>query len=145
MSEGKKLVPKLRFPEFRNDNPWDEKLINEVYCFKGNNSLSRDKLNYEHGTIKNIHYGDIHTKFSTHFNITREEVPYINETDWPEKTKADNLCIEGDVIFADASEDMEDIGKAIEIVHLNGEQVVSGLHTPESVTNHPSAGFSVAV
>ena len=69
------LVPKLRFPEFRNGNPWDEELMNEVYCFKGNNSLSRDKLNYEHGTIKNIHYGDIHTKFSTHFDITREDVP----------------------------------------------------------------------
>ena len=33
------------------------------------------------------------------------------------------------MIFADASEDTEDIGKAIEIIHLNGEQVVSGLHT----------------
>lgn len=123
------LVPKLRFPAFRNGNPWDEELMNEVYCFKGNNSLSRDKLNYEHGTIKNIHYGDIHTKFSTHFDITREQVPYINESDSPETPKADNFCIEGDLVFADASEDMEDIGKAIEIIHLNGEQVVSGLHT----------------
>jgi len=123
------LVPKLRFPEFRIGNPWDEELMNEVYCFKGNNSLSRDKLNYDHGTIKNIHYGDIHTKFSTHFDITREDVPYINESDSPETTKADNFCIEGDLVFADASEDMEAIGKAIEIIRLNGEQVVSGLHT----------------
>lgn len=123
------LVPKLRFPEFRNGNPWDEELMNEVYCFKGNNALSRDKLNYEHGTIKNIHYGDIHKKFSTHFDITREEVPYINESDSPESPKTDNFCIEGDLVFADASEDMEDVGKAIEIIHLNGEQVVSGLHT----------------
>lgn len=129
MSEGKKLVPKLRFPEFRGGNPWDEGLMNEVYCFKGNNSLSRDKLNYEHGTVKNVHYGDIHTKFSTHFDITREEVPYINESDLPHVTKEGNFCIKGDLIFADASEDVEDIGKAIEIIHLNGEQVVSGLHT----------------
>lgn len=123
------LVPKLRFHEFRTGNPWDEVPMNQVYCFKGNNALSREKFNYERGTIKNIHYGDIHTKFSTHFDITREEVPYINESDSPESPKPDNFCIEGDMIFADASEDIEDVGKAIEIIHLNGEQVVSGLHT----------------
>ncbi|CAN7560463.1 restriction endonuclease subunit S [Acidovorax sp. LjRoot118] len=123
------LVPMLRFPEFRTDKPWDEELMSKVYCFKGNNSFSRDKLNYEYGTIKNIHYGDIHSKFSTHFNIAREEVPYINEVDLPEVLKADNFCIEGDVVFADASEDIDDIGKAIEIIGLDGEQVVSGLHT----------------
>ena len=129
MSEGKKLVPKLRFPEFQGAGVWEEKLMNEVYCFKRNNSLSRDKLNYEIGTIKNIHYGDIHTKFSTHFDIAQEDVPYVNESGSPMNPKANDFCFEGDVIFADASEDMEDIGKAIEIIHLNGEKVVSGLHT----------------
>ena len=33
------------------------------------------------------------------------------------------------MIFADASEDMDDIGKSIEIVSLNNEKLVSGLHT----------------
>lgn len=103
--------------------------MSDVYCFKGNNSLSRDKLNYEIGTVKNIHYGDIHKKFLTRFDVTREEVPYINDSDFLGALKPDNFCIEGDLIFADASEDMEDIGKVIEIVHLNDEQVVSGLHT----------------
>ena len=103
--------------------------MNAIYSFKGNNSLSRDKLNYECGTIKNIHYGDIHKKFSTHFDITREDVPYVNNSDLPANLKADNFCIVGDLIFADASEDMEDIGKAIEIIKTNGEQVLSGLHT----------------
>ena len=123
------LVPKLRFPEFRGADGWCEQSMNEVYSFKGNNSLSRDKLNYKSGKIKNIHYGDIHTKFSTHFDITREDVPFVNESDLPANLKADNFCMAGDLIFADASEDMEDIGKAIEIIRTNGEQVVSGLHT----------------
>ena len=100
----------------------------EVYSFKGNNSLSRDKLNYDAGSVKNIHYGDIHTKFSTHFVITQELVPFINEAEEC-VIRDENLCTEGDMIFADASEDMADIGKAIEITHLNGERVVSGLHT----------------
>lgn len=102
--------------------------LGEVYSFRGNNSLSRDKLNYVAGSVKNIHYGDIHTKFSTHFDITKELVPYINESE-ERIVREENLCTEGDMIFADASEDLADIGKSIEIVNLNGERVVSGLHT----------------
>ena len=123
-----KLVPKLRFPEFRGAVGWAPEPMGEVYSFKGNNSLSRDKLNYDAGSVKNIDYGDIHTKFSTHFVITQELVPFINEAEEC-VIRDENLCTEGDMIFADASEDMADIGKAIEITHLNGERVVSGLHT----------------
>ncbi len=121
-------IPKLRFPEFRGADGWILEPLGEVYTFKGNNSLSRDKLNYVAGSVKNIHYGDIHTKFSTHFDITKELVPFINESE-EGIVRDDNLCVEGDMIFADASEDMEDIGKSIELASLNGERVVSGLHT----------------
>src|SRR5690606_3557426 len=37
--------------------------------------------------------------------------------------------IEGDLLIADASEDYNDIGKTIEVVNLNNEKVISGLHT----------------
>lgn len=122
------LVPKLRFPEFRGTKGWENVPLGEVYTFKGNNSLSRDKLNYAAGTVKNIHYGDIHTKFSTHFDVTKEHVPFINNSE-EAIVRAGNFCTEGDMIFADASEDLADIGKSIEIVRLDGELVVSGLHT----------------
>lgn len=123
------LTPKLRFPEFRNGPPWTGKTMGEVYSFKSNNSLSRDQLNYEHGSVKNIHYGDIHTKFSTLFDINKETVPFIKLTESVDGFRPENDCVEGDIIFADASEDMEDIGKSIEVVHLNGERVVAGQHT----------------
>ena len=122
------LVPKLRFPGFRQAEGWASEPLDEVYSFGGNNSLSRDKLNYVAGSVRNIHYGDIHTKFSTHFDITRELVPYINESE-ESAGRDESLCAEGDMIFADASEDMADIGKSIEIINLDGERVVSGLHT----------------
>jgi type I restriction enzyme, S subunit len=130
LSDGDKnaLVPKLRFPEFRTTAGWASEPMGEVYTFKGNNSLSRDKLNYLAGSVKNIHYGDIHTKFSTHFDITKELVPFINDSEVA-VVRAENLCAGGDMIFADASEDLADIGKSIEIVRLNEERVASGLHT----------------
>jgi type I restriction enzyme, S subunit len=122
------LVPRLRFPEFRGADVWTSVLMGDVYSFKSNNSLSRDKLNYVTGSVKNIHYGDIHTKFSSHFDIRKEYVPFINESE-EGVVRDEHLCAEGDMIFADASEDMADIGKSIEVVNLNGVLVVSGLHT----------------
>ncbi len=122
-------TPRLRFPEFTNTSTWEVKSLGKIYTLKGGNSLSRDKLSYESGEVKNIHYGDIHTKFSTLFDLTKEFVPYIKSSELNYSLKSDNYCIEGDVIFADASEDLNDIGKNIEIINLNGQRLVSGLHT----------------
>lgn len=125
----KGLVPELRFSEFQNLADWDNEPLKNLYSFKVTNSYSRDQLNYEIGSVKNIHYGDIHTKFSTLFNIENEIVPFINPSISIEKIKLECYCVEGDVIFADASEDLEDVGKSIEIVNLNNDKLLSGLHT----------------
>jgi type I restriction enzyme S subunit len=108
---------------------WKSKLMGELYSFKGNNSFSRDNLNYDQGTVKNIHYGDIHTKFSPLFDIYKENVPFINSEESIEKIDSENYCLEGDMVFADASEDLADVGKSIELINLNDERVLSGLHT----------------
>lgn len=122
-------VPKYRFLEYEKDGEWEEKTVGEVYDFKITNSFSRECLNYEKGKVKNIHYGDIHVKFSTLFDITKEYVPFINQEVSIKKIKKESYCIEGDMIFADASEDLNDVGKSIEIINLNNEKLVSGLHT----------------
>ena len=117
----------MRFPEFEGE--WVNKKLGQIYKFKITNSLSRADLNYENGSVKNIHYGDIHTQYATLFDITKESVPYINHELNITKYSDENYCQEGDLIFADASEDYNDIGKCIEIVNLNNEKVQSGLHT----------------
>lgn len=131
MSEDKNeksvLAPRLRFPKFRE--AWTSSPMSDLYSFKGNNSLSRDKLNYEGGSLRNIHYGDIHTKFTQHFRVDAECVPYINVGESSSAIRPENYCITGDMVFADASEDMADIGKAIEIIDAGEVPLVSGLHT----------------
>jgi type I restriction enzyme S subunit len=122
-------IPGLRFPEFKNDGEWNLEPFGDVYSFKVTNSFSRENFNYVEGSVKNIHYGDIHTKFSALFDITNEIVPYINPSMSIDKIRLECYCIEGDMIFADASEDLNDIGKSIEICNLNDEKLVSGLHT----------------
>jgi type I restriction enzyme S subunit len=121
--------PRLRFPEFQDAGDWEERLFAELYDFKPTNVFSRDQLNYTSGLVKNIHYGDIHTKFSTSFRIEAESVPFINLSASLSKIKSDTFCQESDMVFADASEDLADVGKSIELVDLNGEKVLSGSHT----------------
>ena len=120
-------IPKLRFSGFLD--MWNEKKFGEVFSFRTTNSFSRENLNYKNGIVKNIHYGDIHTKFKTHFDITKEIVPFINKNIILDKISQDGYCKEGDLIIADASEDYADIGKCIEITNLNNEKVLAGLHT----------------
>lgn len=121
----------LRFKDNNGEDyaEWEEMKLEEIYRFNTTNSFSRENLNYEVGSVKNIHYGDIHTKFLTHFDITKELVPFLNPEISLQKFSIDNYCKEGDLIVADASEDYTDIGKSIEIVNLNNEKVVAGLHT----------------
>lgn len=123
------ITPRLRFPAFRDSSEWSVKAMDALYAFMRNNSLSRDKLNYENGCAKNIHYGDIHTKFPALFDITKERAPYVNSTEDIPDAGAEDYCVEGDLVFADASEDTNDVGKSMEIVRLAGEKLLSGQHT----------------
>lgn len=131
----------MRFSEFSDE--WENKKLGDLMTFKVTNSYSRDNLNYESGIVKNIHYGDIHTKFQTLFDLEKENVPYINEDISLNRISKDFYCQEGDVIFADASEDLNDVGKSIEITNLNGEKLLSGLHTllARPQKNNFSKGF----
>ena len=120
-------TPSLRFPQFSGN--WEIKKLGEVAEFKVTNSFSRDNLNYVSGKVKNIHYGDIHTKFQTLFDLSKENVPFINEEINIDKISNDNYCKNGDILFADASEDLNDVGKSIEIINTNNEPLLGGLHT----------------
>lgn len=87
-------------------------------------------MNYKSGSVKNIHYGDIHTKFPSIVSIdNNKDIPFINDDLDLSKFSEDQYLREGDLIIADASEDYEDIGKAIEVKDINNEKVLAGLHT----------------
>lgn len=133
-------IPRLRFPEF--EKIWDGNLFSDFYEFQTTNSYSRDNLNYEYGKLKNIHYGDIHTKFRTQFIVNNEDVPYINDNIDISKIKTNQILKEGDLVIADASEDYSDIGKSIEIINVDGKKVVAGLHTLHAKSkNRTYVGF----
>ena len=59
-------------------------------------------------------------------DVACDSLPYIKEESM---LKSFTLFKEGDVAFADASEDTNDVAKAIEVVNCDNQQIVSGLHT----------------
>lgn len=124
-----KNVPKLRFKKIDgSDYPeWESKKVSEIFTFYSTNSLSRDKLADKKTEMKNIHYGDIHTKFGSILDVDKMELPYIKEESLS-SIKNYTEAIDGDVFIADASEDYADIGKATEINNVNDAKIVGGLH-----------------
>lgn len=127
-NQQEKLVPELRFPGFNDE--WKKVKLGDIFEFYPTNSFSRSKLNYNNGTVKNIHYGDIHTKFPTIMDINKNNIPFINADINIDKFKTESFCKNGDIIIADASEDYDEIGKTIEITGIkDNDRILSGLHT----------------
>ncbi|KAE9636232.1 restriction endonuclease subunit S [Defluviitalea raffinosedens] len=106
---------------------WEIEKLEDLFNFYSGISISRDNLS-EHG-IYYLHYGDIHKKNKNYFSI-KEDSDWLPKIDIEvNKLKEELLLNTGDVVFADASEDYEGIGKSVVIINDNNEKFVAGLHT----------------
>ena len=76
--------------------------------------------------MMNLHYGLIHVGLPTMVDLAKDKLPNIKEDNMPTNFE---LCKEGDVAFADASEDTNEVAKTIEFYNLAEKNVVCGLHT----------------
>ncbi|ATM98637.1 restriction endonuclease subunit S [Proteus vulgaris] len=128
-------VPEIRFKGF--SGAWKIEPFGVCFANIPNNSLSRANLNYENGITKNIHYGDILIKFGEILDATNEILPFITNDDIANKLKHATLR-DGDVIIADAAEDSM-VGKCTELFNINGQSIVSGLHT---IAVRPTLSFA---
>jgi type I restriction enzyme, S subunit len=116
------LTGRIRLPGF--SGVWEDKRFGEVFQFLSTANNSRSDLT-DIGEIGYIHYGDIHTKWRTFLDCSRDKIPYIQEG----KIRNVQLLEEGDLIMADASEDYEGIGISIEVKNVGSKKIVAGLHT----------------
>ena len=118
-------IPAIRFKGF--SDTWEQRKFDEVFdCTIPNNTLSRAELNYESGSVRNIHYGDILIKYGSVVDVQNDEIPFATGKSSDDFKGA--LLRDGDIIIADTAED-ETTGKACEIGNSQGLDVVSGLHT----------------
>ena len=114
----------MRFPEFQGE--WEKCKVSDLLDFYSTNSLSWDKLEYGTNAIQNLHYGLIHVGLPTMIDLSKDKLPNITNGNTPKNYE---LCQEGDIAFADASEDTNEVAKAVEFYKLKGKDVICGLHT----------------
>mgnify|MGYP003264854782 FL=1 len=121
------MVRELKHTEI-GDIPvdWELQTFDETFRVISNNTLSRENLNNRGGAVRNIHYGDILTKFPEVLDCNEEEIPYINELSL--LSSSTQLLQDGDIVVADTAED-ETVGKVIEVQNLGDSKLVAGLHT----------------
>lgn len=104
---------------------WEVLSFSQVFDMYPNNTYPRDCMNDDHGTIRNIHYGDVLIKYPTVVDVDKCSIPYLNEG---VKIKNQKFVQSGDVIIADTAED-ETVGKCVEIKNAINAKIVAGLHT----------------
>ena len=114
----------MRFPEFSGE--WEKCKVSDLLDFYSTNSLSWEQLEYDTNAMMNLHYGLIHVGLPTMVDLAKDKLPNIKENNMPKNFE---LCKEGDVAFADASEDTNEVAKTVEFFNLAGKNVVCGLHT----------------
>ena len=134
----------MRFSEFSGE--WDRIKVSDLLEFYPTNSLSWEQLDYSGEGIFNLHYGLIHKGLPTQVDVSENNLPTIKDEYIPKKM---SLCQNGDVAFADASEDTNDVAKCIEFANCDEQKIVCGLHTihgrdtqNKTVTGYKGYAFS---
>ena len=116
------LTDQTRLPGFSGE--WEVKRLGDHLTFLKNGVNSRAELSYSED-VRYLHYGDIHGSSRVELNPANVEMPCLPRA---KASRLDRLQ-NGDLIFADASEDMDGVGKSVEIQNAAGIELVSGLHT----------------
>ena len=114
------LTGQTRLPGF--DAEWYVRRLGDYVDFLRNGVNSRAELLPE-GPVKYLHYGDIHTCRDIY--LSAASLPCLPDT----KAASLDRLHDGDLIFADASEDIAGVGKSVEVRGVGRTEVVSGLHT----------------
>ncbi len=121
------LTGQTRLPGFQGE--WEVKRLGEHVSFLKNGVHSRAELT-NNGPVKNLHYGDIHASGAV--TLAPSLMPSLSNDD----AHTLNRLTNGDLVFVDASEDLDGVGKSVEIVGATGVQFVAGLHTIAARFDH---------
>lgn len=114
------LTGKTRLPGFSGQ--WSMMRLGDHVEFLHHGVNSRAELLPE-GLIKYLHYGDVHACKDVY--LSPHSLPCLPAA----KAAPLDRLRDGDLIFADASEDVAGVSKSVEIRDVGSTEVVAGLHT----------------
>ncbi|EMT44988.1 restriction endonuclease subunit S [Anoxybacillus flavithermus] len=106
---------------------WEVRRLDDIFEFYGGMPFSRSVLGDEGAFY--LHYGDIHKMNKSAFDTSIDSswLPRLDIS--KEEIREYSLLKTGDIVFADASEDTEGIGKSVVIINDDNKPFISGLHT----------------
>lgn len=116
------LTGQSRLPGFTA--PWQEKRLGDHVAFLKNGIQSRAQLTLD-DPVRYLHYGDIHVSPDLRLDLSNTDMPRLSLSAAAGLTRLQD----GDIVFVDASEDLNGVGKSLEIVGVIGVEAVSGQHT----------------
>ncbi len=116
------LTGRTRLTGFSGE--WEVAQLGKYVLFLKNGINSRAELTPD-GPIKYLHYGDIHTSPQLRLDPRTDAMPSLPV----ERARNLDRLEDGDLVFADASEDLDGVGRAVEIQGATEIGVVAGLHT----------------
>ena len=128
------LTGKRRLPGFFGE--WETFVFGDLFDFIPNNAFTRAQLS-DSGKVKNIHYGDILTKFGANISADSNEIPYIERELDLSRFAEKSYLQSGDIVIADTAED-DTVGKALEVINVECP-VLAGQHT---LLCRPKANFA---
>jgi type I restriction enzyme S subunit len=114
------LTGKRRLPGFEGE--WETIRLGDHVKYLKNGTNSRAELRAD-GRVKYLHYGNVHA--SSRSFASPYDLPSLPVS----KAAGLDRLKDGDLIFADASEDIAGVSKSVEIYDSRKSEVVSGLHT----------------
>ena len=114
------LTGQTRLPVFRGE--WEVKRLGDHVAFLRNGTNSRAELTQE-GPVKYLHYGDVHAVAG--IQLRPDALPSLPSED----AKSLARLRDGDLVFADASEDLAGVSKSVEMRGVADTETVPGLHT----------------
>ena len=114
------LTGQTRLSGFHGE--WEVKRLGDHVAFLRNGTNSRAELTQD-DPVKYLHYGDVHACAGT--QLRPNALPSLPS----EKAKSLARLKNGDLVFADASEDLAGVSKSVEMRGVAGTEAVPGLHT----------------
>lgn len=103
---------------------WGKHYFKDLYDFYGGLGIPREKLG-KTGVLY-LHYGDMHTSEKMYIDLDKDidKLPRYDNN-----VSKDQMLLNGDIVFVDASEDYEGTCKTFVIYNKNDLPLVAGLHT----------------
>ncbi len=106
---------------------WEIRSLDSLFTFSGGYPVSREELGDE--GLCYLHYGDIHLSPRSYIDVNSDyiNIPKLNISlsDIPKNAQLND----GDVVFVDASEDVDGASRHHAVTNPNNVPFIAGLHT----------------